>query len=657
MPEADLRVGVSRFSQAILDSFAVNIAVLNRDGVIVAANKAWTLFALKNAGSRVQSTAVGTNYLELVAQTWGPYDGSEKAASTGIHKVVRGELPEFSLEYDHSGAEGRQWFLLHIIALLEDSTEAALVSHYNITERKLAEIKKDDNAEQFRELANHLHQVFWIKDAVDTHTLYVSPAFEQIWGRTRQSLYDNPDSFRESIHPDDRKIVSGSLTDKDQTGGFDGQYRILRPDGTIRWIWARDYPVHDENGHLKRLVGIAEDITDRKQLEAQFIEAQKMEVVGQLAAGVAHDFNNVLGVILGYSELIGQDLTPDNPSQKYAEEIRHAAERASGLTKQLLIFSRKQVVEAVTLDLNETVDGMDKMLRRLVDENVEMRIVYEKPAGFVKADSGHIWQILMNLVVNARDAMPDGGTLTIATSSVTLDSTYAEAHPCVKSGEYMMLSVRDSGTGMSEEVRAQLFQAFFTTKPLGKGTGLGLVTCQTIIRQSGGHIEVESVMGQGTTFRIYFPRVSPPPQIVTPVFSKTGPLPRATETILLVEDEPSVRHLAQSVLEGRGYTVLTAPNGQDALRVAREHRGAPISLVVTDVIMPRMGGKAMAEWLKTTYPDLKVLFTSGYTDDAIISHGIFEPGVAFLPKPYTPANLARKVRRMLDENPLPLRES
>jgi two-component system cell cycle sensor histidine kinase/response regulator CckA len=648
MSATDLGIGVSRFSQAILDSFAVNIAVLNRDGVITAVNKAWTLFAAENAGPGVQSTEVGANYLHVIAGKVGPYDGSEKEAAAGILKVVQGTLPEFSLEYDVQTAQGPRWFWLHIIALLEGSTEAALVSHYDITARKLAEIKKEDNAEQFQELANHLHQVFWIKDAVDTRTLYVSPAFEQIWGRTCQSIYDDPASFRESIHPDDRKLVPGSMTDKDQSGGFDGEYRILRPDGTIRWIWARDYPVRDANGHLKRLVGIAEDITDRKLLEAQFIEAQKMQVVGQLAAGVAHDFNNVLGVIMGYSELLAQDLTADSPLQKYAEEIRHASERASGLTKQLLIFSRKQTVEAMVLSLSETVEGMDKMLRRLVDENVQMKFIYDTVGGCIKADSGYIWQVLMNLVVNARDAMPDGGKLTIVTSCETLDAQYAESHTGVAAGDYMMLSVSDTGTGMTPEVKARLFEAFFTTKPSGKGTGLGLVTCQTIIRQAGGHIEVVSVLGMGTTFKIYFPRVLSLPEAQVVSASKTGPLPRATETLLVVEDEPSLRHLAQEVLESRGYVVLTAPNGQDALRVAREHQGAPISLVVTDVIMPRMGGMVMAEWLKTTYPNLKILFTSGYTDEAITNHGVFDPGVAYLPKPYTPASLARKVRQILN---------
>jgi two-component system, cell cycle sensor histidine kinase and response regulator CckA len=415
---------------------------------------------------------------------------------------------------------------------------------------------------------------------------------------------------------------------------------------------AADYLLKDRIARLGPAVSRAlqevEERAERKRLEAQFIEAQKMEVVGQLAGGVAHDFNNVLAVIMGYSDLIAQDLGSDHPLQKYAEEIRLASKRAAGLTQQLLIFSRKQTVQAEVLDLNEVVESMEKMLRRLVDENVEMTVVRGEQIGQIRADSGYVWQVLMNLVVNARDAMPNGGKLTIETSDATLDDDYAETHPGVFSGDYVMLSVRDTGVGMSEEVKTRMFEAFFTTKPKGKGTGLGLVTCQTIVRQLGGHIDVSSEVGQGTTFKIYFPRIEQSAHAVTKSLLQTGPVRRGTETLLLVEDEPSVRQLAEGVLKSQGYEVLTAPNGQDALRVAREHQGQPIALVVTDVVMPRMGGKVMAEWLKTTYPDLKVLFTSGYTEDAIAQHGVLDAGVEFLPKPYSPASLAHKVRELLD---------
>ncbi|MBE0544413.1 MAG: response regulator [Verrucomicrobia bacterium] len=413
---------------------------------------------------------------------------------------------------------------------------------------------------------------------------------------------------------------------------------------------ATDYILKEHLARLapavRRAMQEVEARAERRRLEAQFIEAQKMEVVGHLASGVAHDFNNILAVIMGYSDLLATELGPDSPLQKHTEEIRHAAERAAGLTRQLLLFSRKQTVQPVVLELDGVLKELKKMLRRLLDENIEMTVVPGKQIGRIKADSGYVGQVLMNLVVNARDAMPHGGRLTIATTNVTLDDDYAQAHADVRPGDYVMLSVSDTGTGLTEEVKARLFEAFFTTKPKGKGTGLGLTTCQTIVQQSGGHIGVYSELGKGTTFKIYFPRVEQPLDAASrPVI---GPLPRGTETLLVVEDEPSVRHLARGVLEAQGYEVISAANGQDALHVVREHKGTPIQMVITDVIMPLMGGKVMVEWLKTTNPDLKILFTSGYTDEAITHHGVLEPGVAFLPKPYTPGVLARKVRAMLD---------
>jgi len=448
---------------------------------------------------------------------------------------------------------------------------------------------------------------------------------------------------------------------------------------------ATDYVLKEHLARLapavRRAMLEVETRAENKRLEGQFIGAQKMEVIGQLAAGVAHDFNNILAVIMGNNDLMRSELGPDSPLREHTEEIRHASERAAGLTQQLLIFGRKQTVQPVVLDLNDTLKGLDKMLRRLIGENIEMTIVPGKQTGHIKADSGHVGQVLMNLVVNARDAMPNGGRLTIAINQVTLDENYSpggasggtpprQVHPVrlaplthgagsstpqgkrthtgAMPGDYVMLSVSDTGTGLTEGVKAHLFQAFFTTKPLGKGTGLGLVTCQTIVQQSGGHIGFYSEVGRGTTFKVYFPRVEQPLDAAARP-AQTGPLPRGTETLLVVEDEPSLMHLTRRALEAQGYEVLSASNGQDALRVAREHKGAPIRLVVTDVIMPLMGGKVMAEWLKTTYPGIKVIFTSGYTDATIAHYGMLETGVEFLSKPYTSATLARKVREMLDQ--------
>jgi len=403
---------------------------------------------------------------------------------------------------------------------------------------------------------------------------------------------------------------------------------------------------------VRRAMQEVEERAERRQLEAHLIEAQKMEVIGRLAGGVAHDFNNVLGVIMGYSDLVMAGLGHDDLLRKHVEEIRHASVRAAGLTRQLLVFSRKQTVQPVVLDLNDAVKELDQMLRRLIDENIEMTSIPGTPIGRVKADPGYVGQVLMNLVVNARDAMPTGGKLTIATANVALDENYAHTHPGAIPGDYVMLSVSDTGTGMTEEVKAHMFEAFFTTKPAGKGTGLGLATCQTIVQQSGGTIDVCSEIGKGTIFKAYFPRVEQPLDVaVKPI--QAGPSARGTETLLVVEDEPSVRHLACAVLEAQGYHVLSASNGQHALRVARDHKGPPIRLVVTDVVMPLMGGKVMADSLRTTYPELGILFTSGYTDDAITDDGGLEAGVGFLPKPYTSVALICKVREMLNHPSIP----
>ena len=389
------------------------------------------------------------------------------------------------------------------------------------------------------------------------------------------------------------------------------------------------------------------------QAEGRFIESQKVDAIGQLAASVAHDFNNIIGIVMGYSELMMEELGPGTKLGSHLEAIRSAGQRAAGLTRQLLIFSRKQTVQQVVLDLNGVVKEMNPLLQRLMHENIETLIVPGKQIGHIRADSGYIGQILINLAVNARDAMPRGGKLTIATSNATLDEKYALAHTGVNPGEYVMLSVSDTGTGMTAEVKAHLFEALFTTKPKGEGTGLGLATCRTIVQQSGGHIGVYSEVGIGTTFKIYLPRVDQP-LVAAAQAIQNEPVPRGTETLLVVEDDPTLRRLTRGILEAQGYEVLIASNGADALETARQHTGKPIRLVLTDVIMPVMGGNVMAEWLKAMNPDLKILFSSGYTDDAISHHGVLQPGIEFLPKPYTPSALARRVRALLDKPDAPI---
>ena len=387
--------------------------------------------------------------------------------------------------------------------------------------------------------------------------------------------------------------------------------------------------------------------TALRQSEEQLRQVQKIEAVGRLAAGVAHDFNNILTAITGHSELLIRQLDADDPRRKNAEQIEKVAHLAAGLTRQLLIFSRKQVIEPRVLDLNAVILDIKKMLRRLIGEDIEFCTLLDPAAGHIKADPGQIEQVIMNLAVNARDAMPTGGKLTVTTANTTRDKNHLKNFPDMGAGDYVMLAIADTGTGMSEEVKAHLFEPFFTTKPPGTGTGLGLATCFGIVKQNTGHINVHSELGSGTTFKIYFPQVQ---SAIEPLRVRNQPTEVAggNETVLLVEDEPVVRELAVATLREKGYTVVEAGNGEEGLRLAQQHDGK-IDLVLTDVVMPVMGGKEMADALRTSHPDTKILFTSGYTEDALGHHGVLRPGILFLPKPYLTATLARKVREVLDE--------
>jgi signal transduction histidine kinase len=399
------------------------------------------------------------------------------------------------------------------------------------------------------------------------------------------------------------------------------------------------------------MTGVANQVAmilEKKGLEQQLQQAQKMESVGRLAGGVAHDFNNLLTAMMGYAGLARESIPPDNPASVCVQEIQKAADRAATLTNQLLAFARRQIIEPRVINLNDLILDMGKMLRRLIGEDVELVLRPASEACAVKVDRGQMEQVLVNLAVNARDAMPDGGRLTIETTIVTLDEGYALTHPEVSPGQYVMLAVSDNGVGMAEEVKAHLFEPFFTTKEKGKGTGLGLATCYGIVKQSSGHIWVYSEPGQGTTFKIYLPQVDELPGSL-PESEEPAALLRGKETVLLVEDEPAVRELAAHVLRAQGYTVLEADNGDAALRQVGEQAGEKIHLLLTDVVMPRMSGKELADRLKVIRPDLKVLFTSGYTDDAIVHHGVLQAEIAFLQKPFSPVTLARKVREVLDK--------
>jgi signal transduction histidine kinase len=388
-----------------------------------------------------------------------------------------------------------------------------------------------------------------------------------------------------------------------------------------------------------------------RTLETQLAVSQRMEAVGRLAGGVAHDFNNILTAISGYADLLLADLPPSDDRRKDVEEIHQAAQRAASLTQQLLAFSRRQVLQPKVVDLNGLVRDIEKMLRRLIGEDILFATVLHPRLGNVRADPGQLEQVLVNLAVNSRDAMPDGGRLTIETRNVELDESYAADHPGVKPGRYVLLAVSDTGMGMDEETKARIFEPFFTTKVRGKGTGLGLATVYGIVQQTGGHIWPYSEPGKGTTMRVYLPRVDEPADPI----EKPGAAPeelRGTETILLVEDEAQVRAVTRQLLERNGYTVLEARDGPSALALAEGSDGATrVHLLLTDVIMPGMSGRDLATRLLAHRPDLRVVYMSGYTDDAVVRHGMLEPGLAYLEKPFRPATLLRKVREALDKRP------
>jgi PAS domain S-box-containing protein len=463
------------------------------------------------------------------------------------------------------------------------------------------------------------------------------------------------EGFLEMVHPEDRSGVNEAVRHVIAQGvPLDIEFRALsegaaaNPHTThhdARWVAAQGQAYTDDRGDPVRMLGVMQDITERKRLESQFLQAQKMEGIGRLAGGVAHDFNNLLTAVLGYIEMAGTKLERDNPAHEYFGSIRHAAERGASLTRQLLGFARRQITEPRVVDLDALVVQMQDLLRRVIGEDVELRIVTARDLGSVRLDPAQFEQVLMNLVINARDAMPNGGTLTIESRNVDLDESYARQHQGVQPGHYVMLAVSDTGMGMTEDVSRHLFEPFFTTKPPGRGTGLGLATCYGIVKQNGGHIWVYSEYGRGSTFKIFLPRTGEPAVSDTPADQAVGSV-AGHETVLVVEDEPMVRAISVESLEMLGYRVLQASNGEEALEVARAYSGS-IDLVVSDVVMPVMGGPALVQRLRIERPHIKVLFVSGYTDDAIVRQGVLEPGVEFLQKPFALAALARRIREIL----------
>jgi len=509
----------------------------------------------------------------------------------------------------------------------------------NIAERKLRE----------NDLSRLAAVVESSQDAIVSLT---SLGIIRTWNRGAERIfgYSAEEATGRSIlflSPPDRSAEGSTLLERVARADRIEHFETIRvkKDGTQIHVALTFSPIKDSDGRVVGVSSVARDVTESKHMEAMLRQSQKMEAVGQLAGGVAHDFNNLLGVILGYTGLMLDRLGLDDPQRKSIEEIQKAGDRAALLTRQLLAFSRKQVLQPKVIDLNAVVAGAEKLLQRLIGENIELRAVLNPELCRVKADPGQIEQIIMNLAVNARDAMPSGGKLTIETSNMEFDEAYTAQHPSTRTGPHVMLAVTDTGCGMDAETKAHMFEPFFTTKELGKGTGLGLSTVYGIVKQSGGSVWVYTEPGLGTSFKIYLACVDAVPEIEPPN-DKVMNVVAGSQTILIVEDDPALLQVTHRSLEEVGYAILEARSSKEAIDISESHTG-PIHLMVTDVVLPGMSGVKLAAYLSAQRPEMKVLYVSGYTNDTVFHHGVLEPGLAFLQKPFSARTLARRVGEVL----------
>lgn len=598
------------------------------DFVYLEVNRAFEkLTGLKNVQGR-RVTEVIPGFLETNREV---VDSFERVARTG--STYRSEVFVPYLN---------RWFRL---SAYRSEPECFVIVFDNITEHKRTQEALRQSEAQYRGLVEHAPLGIY-KAAPDGRLLMANPALAAMLGyASRDELLAHGSLDDAFAHPADRGHFAAMLERGDKAF-LETEWRKV--DGSRISVRIHAWPVRTESGELNHFEATVEDVTEQRSLQRQFLQAQKMEAIGRLAGGVAHDFNNLLTAIIGYSDMLIDDLPPGDPKRADAGEIRAAAERATSLTRQLLAFSRKQVFETRALDLNYAVRAIEKMLRRLIGEDIALNIVLSPRPAMVHADPNQIEQVILNLVVNARDAMPQGGTLTIETALVEIERAYNETHISMAPGPYVLLAVSDTGHGMDAETLSHIFEPFFTTKEKGKGTGLGLSTVYGIVKQSGGYIWAYSEPGRGATFKAYLPRLQDapeswhPPADTSAIASEGG-----TETILVAEDDANVREIVARVLTAKGYALFVAKDGTEALEMARAHHG-PIDLLLTDLVMPGMTGRELAATLKAERAAMRTLYMSGYTDDAVFRHGVLEAGMNYLQKPFSAETLARKVRRVLD---------
>ncbi|HEV7704685.1 MAG TPA: response regulator [Gemmatimonadaceae bacterium] len=554
--------------------------------------------------------------------------------------VISGSLnEEEAVRCLHLGAT--DYLLKQRLERLPNAVRRAILAADELRKRRKTEAELRASEERFRLLAHHSRDGFWFVGLQPQVVLFVSPAVEVIWGRTAREFYADADTFWNAIDPADRHRVRAAwdACADGHVPRFEEEFRVIHSDGSVRLVVNAGTTVFDAANGTAHMSGLVRDITERTQLELELRQAQKMEGIGQLAGGIAHDFNNLLTIIQGNSDLALDELDPGSPSHADICEIKRAAMSAAALTKQLLAFGRRQVLQPRAIELRTVTLDVQNMLGRLIGDNIELVLSLDEPAGCVLADPGQIEQVIINLVVNARDAMPEGGRIAISTATVVHRTQDASSAVCER------LTVSDNGVGMDRATRDRIFEPFFTTKPLGHGTGLGLSTVHGIVKQSGGELEVDTAPGRGTSFAIYFPQVSTDSaDVPAPVAhqSLTG-----SETILVVEDQPALRDLVRRVLEQKGYRVLDAQNGEQAVHVA-ERSMRPIHLVISDVVMPGMNARDMTARIRSTWPAARVLYMSGYHDDDVMLQSLAMAKVDFLQKPFLPYDLAEKAREILE---------
>ena len=566
----------------------------------------------------------------LLAEVRAPGEGM-RPAGRWRHRLKGGELIDVDIDTHTLTFEDRP---------------ARLVVARDVTRERRALAELENSEERFRQVAEGIGECFWLRDLPGGELVYVSPAYEVIWGRPRSAMTASS-PLLEHVHPDDAARVREAVDDLDHVGWERPlEHRIVLPAGSTTWVRSRRFPIADRAGVIRRLAGVAQDVTAEKTLADRLRQVEKMEAIGQLTAGIAHDFNNVLTAIQGYAELASDATPAGDPRASDLAEIQSAADRATGLIDKLLAFTRQQVLQPRVLDLDTFLVALSPLVQRLVGADVTLELVGTDGLGRVRVDPVQIEQIVLNLASNARDAMPGGGRLTIETGNVTLDAEYVTQHPYVPPGRYVALTVADTGVGMDPATVSRAFEPFFTTKGPGKGTGLGLATVYGVVKQSGGHLEIYSEPRLGTTIKIYLPRVDAAVQLTAESVAPPRDI-HGSETILVVDDEPAVRALAVRALTDLGYRVLAASSGQDAIRLASAGAGK-IHLLVTDVVMPEMSGHELAGRLRELRPELAVLYASGYTENGVARHGIMAGHMAYLPKPFTIEALGRKVREILD---------